>query len=205
MLFHVKHGDHATLEAVLRWVAKTADRRALERCAQYAELLVSEGIPAGAIGPNEAHRVWSRHVLDSVCFAAGGVGTDWLDVGTGAGLPGIPLACCYPDLELTLLDRSGRRVDLLRRWIRVLELDNVNIVQGDVDTYERRHETLCFRGSLTLDAARITTRRLARNVGVFALSHSGQGTTETPPDDTGLIRVPLRVLDTGVLLLRITP
>ena len=54
-----------------------------------------------------------------------------LDVGTGVGLPGIPLAILFPETMVTLLDRGGRRVRLLHRAVRVLGLPNVVIAQGD--------------------------------------------------------------------------
>jgi len=200
----VKQYDPKALHNVLTWVDRPYADDAFDRCRRLAGLLIEEGITAGAIGPHEADRVWSRHILDSVCFAAAGAGTTWLDVGTGAGLPGLPMALCYPELEMTLLDRSGRRLDLVRRWSRILELENVSVVEGDIADYDDRHDTLCFRGSLQLDAARTATRRHATSVGVFGLSHIGRA---PPPDadDVEVIVVPRSVLDTGVTLLRITP
>lgn len=203
----MKHDSIASLHAVLAWLDRKPTPVSLERCRTYAELLVTEGIPAGAIGPNEADRIWSRHVADSVCFAAVARGDDWLDVGTGAGLPGIPIACCFPETRVTLLDRSGRRVDLLRRWVRILELDNVDIVESDIGHYTIQHDIVCFRGSQRLEPAIATTHRLASVAGVFGLSHAGGESADLDAatvDLVDVVVVPPSVLDTGVTLLRIT-
>lgn len=203
-LFHVKHNLDPLLRA-LDWIGETYHQDAVERCRHFADLLVTEGIPAGAIGPNEASRVWDRHIVDSVCFAAGAEGIDWLDVGSGGGLPGIPLALCYPQAQLTLLDRSGRRTDLLSRWLAVLRLDNAVVMTGDIDAYEDSHDTLLFRGSLRLDRAIATVTRLEARSGVFGFSH-GVGSSPLPStQNVTTIPVPDTVLDTGVTLLRITP
>lgn len=117
----------------------------------YAEWLKAEAIPAGGLGPREADRIWDRHIGDSLTFAIG-----WeepppeiLDVGTGVGLPGIPLAVVFPDTTITLLDRGGRRIRLLHRIVRMLALPNVVIAQGDAFAVADEWGGLAFRGSVT--------------------------------------------------------
>ena len=116
----------------------------------YAEWLIHEAIPAGGLGPREADRVWGRHVADSLSFAAGWKTppSELLDVGTGVGLPGIPLAILWPDTEVTVLDRGGRRIRLLTRAVRVLGLENVRVAKGDVFDVADEWEALVFRGSV---------------------------------------------------------
>ena len=81
---------------------------------RYVELLAGEGVVRGLIGPREVPRLWERHVLNSVAVAeAVPHGARVVDVGSGAGLPGIPLALARPDLALTMVEPMARRVEFL--------------------------------------------------------------------------------------------
>jgi 16S rRNA (guanine(527)-N(7))-methyltransferase RsmG len=201
-VFHVK----PSVERALAWTGLEVTETALAALETYVELLVNEGVRAGVLGPNEAMKIWNRHIADSICFAAATEGTSWLDVGSGGGLPGIPLAITNPGVRVTLLDRSGRRSDLVRRWLRVLGLTNADVIEGDVDRHHARCDTVIFRGSLDLGAARVVTTRLARRVGVFGLTHSTGVTGETPHGDgIEVVEIPRTVLDSDAALLRIAP
>src|SRR5882757_9151136 len=84
----------------------------------------------GLSGPKEGDRVWQRHVLNCAVLAElVESGARVLDMGSGAGLPGIPLALARPDLEIVLLEPLARRVDWLRTVLGELELP-VNVVRG---------------------------------------------------------------------------
>jgi 16S rRNA (guanine527-N7)-methyltransferase len=108
----------------------------LPRAEQYRDLLAAEGMEWGLIGPREGDRIWERHILNSL--PVGQViphGARVLDVGSGAGLPGIPLALDRPDLEITLLEPLARRVAFLELAIDRLELgDRVTILRGKAAT-----------------------------------------------------------------------
>jgi 16S rRNA (guanine527-N7)-methyltransferase len=97
----------------------------------YAELLRTDGIERGLIGPREADRLWSRHILNSAVLAplispAARV----VDLGSGAGLPGVPLAIARPDLSVVLLEPMQRRASFLCDCVASLALANVVVVQG---------------------------------------------------------------------------
>ncbi|MCL2783588.1 MAG: class I SAM-dependent methyltransferase, partial [Propionibacteriaceae bacterium] len=82
---------------------------------EYQDLLATTGLQWGLLGPREAERLWSRHILNSVAIASLiPEGASVLDVGSGAGLPGIPLALARPDLHVTLLDSLLRRAKFLQ-------------------------------------------------------------------------------------------
>lgn len=77
-----------------------------------------------------------KHLLDSLAVLPHlGEGRRLLDVGTGAGLPGIPLALCGQRLEVTLLDSNGKKAAFLRHCVRSLELKNVQVVQSRVEDF----------------------------------------------------------------------
>jgi 16S rRNA (guanine527-N7)-methyltransferase len=102
----------------------------VEKARRYAALLTDTGVSHGLIGPREADRVWSRHILNCAVLAEL-VEPDArvLDIGSGAGLPGIPLALARPDLEIVLLEPLARRVDWLRGTLDELGLAAV-VVRG---------------------------------------------------------------------------
>jgi 16S rRNA (guanine527-N7)-methyltransferase len=87
---------------------------ALPLAEQYVARLSSDGVTRGLIGPREVPRLWERHVLNSAAVAeAVPRGARVVDVGSGAGLPGIPLGLARPDLTLTLVEPMARRVEFL--------------------------------------------------------------------------------------------
>ena len=90
---------------------------------RYAEMLAGAGIARGVIGPHEADRLWDRHLLNSaVVGELVPDGCRVLDIGSGAGLPGIPLAIARPDLTVVLLEAMVRRVAWLHDVIDELGL-----------------------------------------------------------------------------------
>ena len=93
---------------------------------RYVGLLAGPGIERGLLGPREASRVWTRHVLNSAALAQFvPANARVLDIGSGAGLPGIPLKLARPDLAVTLLEPMARRVAFLDEVVRALSLDVV--------------------------------------------------------------------------------
>ncbi|MEQ4195532.1 16S rRNA (guanine(527)-N(7))-methyltransferase RsmG [Streptomyces sp. YIM 103828] len=98
---------------------------------RYAELLADAGVRRGLIGPREVPRLWERHLLNcAVLSEAIEEGVSVCDVGSGAGLPGIPLALVRPDLTITLLEPLLRRTTFLTEVVELLGLDHVTVVRG---------------------------------------------------------------------------
>jgi 16S rRNA (guanine527-N7)-methyltransferase len=97
---------------------------------RYAELLMDTAVTHGLIGPHEGARVWERHVLNCAVLAELiEPNARVLDVGSGAGLPGIPLAIARPDLRIVLLEPMARRIDWLRSAVEELKL-SVTVARG---------------------------------------------------------------------------
>ncbi|RBY88653.1 16S rRNA (guanine(527)-N(7))-methyltransferase RsmG [Blastococcus sp. TF02A-26] len=94
---------------------------ALGRAEAYVARLAGDGVTRGLIGPREVPRLWERHVLNSAAVAeAVPDGARVVDVGSGAGLPGIPLGLARPDVVLTLVEPMARRVDFLTEAVAEL-------------------------------------------------------------------------------------
>ncbi|GAA3364394.1 MULTISPECIES: 16S rRNA (guanine(527)-N(7))-methyltransferase RsmG [Saccharopolyspora] len=97
---------------------------------RFATMLAEQGVRRGLIGPRELPRIWDRHLLNSAVLAELlPPNCRVVDVGSGAGLPGIPLAIARPDVELVLLEPMARRVAWLREVIEELDL-SVEVVRG---------------------------------------------------------------------------
>ncbi len=205
-MFPVEQVKYATKAA--EYANLTLSNPALQALERYAEWLVAEAIPAGGLGPREGERIWSRHVADSLTFAAAWEDppSEILDVGTGVGLPGIPLAIAWPDTIVTLLDRGGRRIRLLHRVVRSLILPNVVIAQGDAFSVADEWAGLTFRGSIPPPEAIGLSNRLLEPGSTAVLGLSRQ--PEEPERASDLIslagalgleselrRVPKEVLD----------
>ena len=163
----------------------------------FAEWLTTEGAVAGGIGPHEASRLWDRHLLDSALFS-----TYWpkppqecLDLGSGVGLPGIVLAILWPDSHMQLVDRSGRRVRLMRRAVRILGLSNVTVLEQDISELAGGRQALVMRATLPPAAAvRLCGELLAPGgQAVVGLSRS-----EAPPADEHLEKTAGAGLETRV-------
>ncbi len=98
---------------------------------RYAGLLATTAIDHGLVGPGETTRLWDRHLLNCAAIAPGlDEGASVVDVGSGAGLPGIALAIARPDLRLVLVDALQRRITWLLGTVEDLGLDNVEVRAG---------------------------------------------------------------------------
>lgn len=104
---------------------------ALGQAEKYASLLATEGVTRGLIGPRETERLWERHLLncavvDEVLPEHG----ELVDIGSGAGLPGLVLAMVRPSLRVILVESMLRRCVFLEECAQQLKLENVQVVRG---------------------------------------------------------------------------
>ncbi|MDT5349216.1 MAG: rRNA (guanine527-N7)-methyltransferase [Mycobacterium sp.] len=132
----MKHGGHCERPATAAAAAAAPDAAAdvfgagLETAQRYADILATDGLERGLLGPHEVDRLWERHLLNSA--AVGELlepGDRVVDIGSGAGLPGVPLAIARPDIQMVLLEPLLRRSDFLREVVAELGLP-VEVVRG---------------------------------------------------------------------------
>jgi 16S rRNA (guanine527-N7)-methyltransferase len=107
---------------------------------RYAELLTGDGVVRGLIGPREAPRIWDRHLLNCAAMAELVPNkASVVDVGSGAGLPGIALALARPDLSVVLVDSLARRATFLIEAVAALDLTGrVSVVRGRAEELHGR-------------------------------------------------------------------
>lgn len=128
---------------------------------QYAEILADSGVSHGLLGPRERARLWERHlfncaVLESILPHR----TRLVDVGSGAGLPGLVLAVARPDLDVLLVEPMLRRTRWLESTAAELGLGNVTVLRGRAQDFHAR-----------LVAPVVTARAVARlgDLGAWCL------------------------------------
>lgn len=139
----------AALEAV------TSDAAVRATLTRYAELLATAGVERGLIGPREVPRLWDRHLLNcAVAVPLVPEGADVIDVGSGAGLPGIVWAIVRSDITVTCLEPLQRRATFLEEAVAELGLlDRVHVVRA------RAEDIVRGRGPVTSLRARVVTAR----------------------------------------------
>ena len=189
-MFHVKHGGAPggrSLSAVARaaqWAGIELDSSQQDQLTALAKWLVDEAIPAGGLGPSEGKVVFSRHIADSLLFAG-----EWdpqhpprslIDVGSGVGLPGLPLAIAWPNTQVISLDRSVRRADLARRAVRLLGLENVEVAALQLQEWTAAAEMVVCRGVGSPAALRPRLARLLLPGGIAVLGGSHRHRPQVP-------------------------
>jgi len=102
---------------------------------QYVELLVKWNKAYNLTSVRDPQEMLVKHILDSLVIGEKLQGEHFIDVGTGPGLPGIPLAILYPHKKFVLLDSLGKRITFLRQVVFQLKLENVTPVQSRVEKY----------------------------------------------------------------------
>lgn len=137
----------------------------------FAGMLEAEGELRGLLGPRELPRLWTRHIVNSVAVmpflpARGTVA----DVGSGAGFPGVVVALLRPDLDVTLVESMGRRVDWLEDVVRELDLDNVALRRARAEEVTDRFDAVTARAVANLSKlVRMTAPLLRRGGSLLAL------------------------------------
>jgi 16S rRNA (guanine527-N7)-methyltransferase len=103
----------------------------LDLACRFASLLAADGVERGLLGPREVPRLWDRHLLNCAAVAElVPAGASVVDIGSGAGLPGIVLAMLVPEVRMTLLEPMLRRTTFLGECVAELGLGNVTICRA---------------------------------------------------------------------------
>ncbi len=127
------------LEKLRQLVAQTSlqlSEQQLQQLVQYVQLLDKWNSAYNLTSVRDPMEMLVKHIMDSLAVAPYIKGQRIIDVGTGPGLPGIPLAICFPDKEFTLLDSLGKRIRFLNQVKLQLGLKNVTPLQSRVEEHQ---------------------------------------------------------------------
>jgi 16S rRNA (guanine527-N7)-methyltransferase len=122
-MFHVKHSEIEPEPLA----AEKLCGEALPTLRLFAEHLVQWGEDLGLVGPRELDRLWTRHILNSGLLARALGPGSLIDIGSGAGFPGLVVAAMRPDVHCTLIEPLGRRAHWLTEEADRLGLSNVTV------------------------------------------------------------------------------
>ncbi len=165
--------------------------------------LATEGVELGGLGPNEAPDITARHLADSLAFARGWAARvapdEIVDLGSGVGLPALPLAICHPESTVWAIDRSGRRCQMIRRAARVIGVENLEVEVADITRFARPALAVVSRAAIPPDLLLPHLKRLTRPGGVAVVGGSHRVRPEVPGYET--IEIPAEVLDHSAWLL----
>ena len=172
---------------VFRGAAETADR--------YARLLAGVGVERGVIGPNEVPRVWERHLLNSAVVAElVPPGYSLVDLGSGAGLPGIVLAMLLPDNEVVLLEPMLRRATFLEECVAELGLGNARVVRARAEQMAGKLavDVVTARAVAPLDRLAVLAVGLLKPGGIVLAVKGAKASAEVRDAKAALDRLGLR-------------
>ncbi|MEY4453322.1 MAG: hypothetical protein RIT51_1000 [Actinomycetota bacterium] len=146
----------------------------LDIARRYAALLIRDSDTLGLLGPREMPKLWSRHILNSaVVSELVPDGVTVADVGSGAGLPGIPMAIAQPNAHFTLIEPMERRSDWLKAVVAELGLENVSVLRARAEEVGEVFDLVTARAVSALPKLLRLTVPLTRHGGaIIALKGS---------------------------------
>lgn len=102
----------------------------------YLALLIKWNKAYNLTAVRDPDEMVSRHLLDSLSVVPFIAGERWLDVGSGGGMPGIPLAILFPEMKVTVLDSNGKKTRFLTQVKLELKLDNLEVIHSRVEAFQ---------------------------------------------------------------------
>ncbi|MGW8436760.1 16S rRNA (guanine(527)-N(7))-methyltransferase RsmG [Nocardiopsis sp. NPDC055879] len=184
---------------------------------RFAELLADDGVRRGLIGPREVPRLWERHLINcAVVEELIPEGAEVVDVGSGAGLPGLVIGLLRPDIRMTLLEPLLRRTVFLEEAVEILGLDNVTVLRGRAEEVRGELYTDFVTARAVAPLARLagwSLPLLRKNGSLLALkgeqaeaelAEAEQDVSKMRPSVCDVIRVGRGKVDPATTVVRVT-
>ena len=157
------------------------------RLIDFLHLLVKWNRAYNLTAVRQPEQMVVRHLLDSLVIGPNLQGNRVLDVGTGAGLPGIPLALAYPDYHFTLLDSNGKKIRFVTQAVAELGLANVDVIQSRVEAFQpgSRFDTITARAYASIEELVSQTTHLLADEGKYLIMKGVYPVAEVEAMPTG--------------------
>jgi 16S rRNA (guanine527-N7)-methyltransferase len=161
----------AQLNSGLKQLALTLDVAARQKILEYLQLLTKWNKTYNLTAIRDPHEMLVRHIFDSLAVAFFIRGPNVLDFGSGAGIPGIPLAIAFPEFKFCLLDSNRKKTTFLQHVALTLPLPNVQIVHARVEDFHFApgFATIITRATLTISEVIAKTKHLCAKDGQLVL------------------------------------
>ncbi len=138
---------------IIKYFPQLSDRQ-IERFKQLGPLYSDWNSKINVISRKDIDNLYERHILHSLAigkFITPSSGTKFLDLGTGGGFPGIPLAILWPECKFHLIDRIGKKINVARAVAEAIGLENVTFQHGDIGECHDKFDYIVSRAVMTLD------------------------------------------------------
>jgi 16S rRNA (guanine527-N7)-methyltransferase len=175
-MFHVKHEG---------WTFGELSPAQVASLGRYEELLMVQAVPRGMVAASDAGQLHTRHILDSLRAVAhiSARAERIVDLGSGAGLPGLPVAVARPDLEVTLAEPRQSRAAFLELAVERLRLPNVRVFPGPAEELDSGFDMCLARGFGDAQRSWVIARDLLGPLGTLIYWAGGTFRKgDTPPD-----------------------
>lgn len=200
-MFHVKHQGWA--EELQRLGPDIGPAR-LNALATYEEALRDRAVPRGFVSAGDADRLWERHIRDSLrAIREIPPGSRIADLGSGAGLPGLPLAIALPSCSFILVELRRGRVAFLEAVLDDLSLGNVDVFLGKTDRVQGRFDVCLARAFASPEGSWTAAAPLLEEGGRL-IYWAGAGFDGAELDDLGLswrVSTPSGLAEPGPLVI----
>ena len=175
----------ARLEQGVAALGLTLPAGAAERLLDYQALLERWNAAYNLTAIRDPAEMVTRHLLDSLAILPYVHGETLADLGTGPGLPGIPLAIAAPGRQILLVDSNGKKVRFLREAIRALQLDGVRAVQSRVEDVEGTFDCITARAFASLEDMLVWGGHLLTKDGIWLAMKGRHPDEELPGGPAG--------------------
>ena len=169
------------LEKLKRLVGQTSlqlTETQLQQLVQYVQLLDKWNSAYNLTSVRDPNEMLVKHIMDSLAVLPYLNGQNVIDVGTGPGLPGVPLAICCPQVNFTLLDSLGKRIRFLNQVKIQLGLTNINPIQSRVEDHHAQYSTVISRAFASLSDMLHWCQHLPAPSGQFLAMKGAQAQEE---------------------------